>query len=151
MNFNLIDLLHKARIVAWPLGLCSILALAIILARRSLFDAPAPTLRSSGPRWELHLGGAAGLLIGLVIRLGDLPAGSSASFVPIGMATAFRGLVWFATFAIVEAWLDRSRGRWTRALPLLLMVTVFARLPSTVRTTSTSPRPARLVGMRILA
>jgi len=33
MTFNLIELLHKARIVAWPLGLCSILALAIILER----------------------------------------------------------------------------------------------------------------------
>jgi biopolymer transport protein ExbB len=33
MTFNLIDLLHKARIVAWPLGLCSVLALAIVLER----------------------------------------------------------------------------------------------------------------------
>jgi biopolymer transport protein ExbB len=33
MTFNLLELLHKARIVAWPLGLCSILALAILLER----------------------------------------------------------------------------------------------------------------------
>ena len=33
MTFNLIDLLVKARIVAWPLGLCSVLALAIVLER----------------------------------------------------------------------------------------------------------------------
>lgn len=33
MNFNLIDLLQKARLVAWPLGLCSILAVAIVLER----------------------------------------------------------------------------------------------------------------------
>jgi biopolymer transport protein ExbB len=33
MNFNLIELLHKARIVAWPLGICSVLALAIVLER----------------------------------------------------------------------------------------------------------------------
>lgn len=31
--FNLVDLLIKARIVAWPLGLCSVLALAIVLER----------------------------------------------------------------------------------------------------------------------
>ena len=33
MNFNLIELLIKARIVAYPLGLCSILAVAIVLER----------------------------------------------------------------------------------------------------------------------
>lgn len=33
MNFNLIDLLQKARLVAWPLGLCSVLAVAIVLER----------------------------------------------------------------------------------------------------------------------
>ena len=33
MNFNLIDLLVKAKTVAWPLGLCSILAVAIVLER----------------------------------------------------------------------------------------------------------------------
>ena len=33
MSFNLIDLLVKARTVAWPLGLCSILAVAIVLER----------------------------------------------------------------------------------------------------------------------
>jgi len=33
MNFNLIDLLIKARLVAWPLGICSVLAVAIVLER----------------------------------------------------------------------------------------------------------------------
>jgi biopolymer transport protein ExbB/TolQ len=33
MNFNLIDLLYKAKFVAWPLGACSILAVAIVLER----------------------------------------------------------------------------------------------------------------------
>ena len=33
MYFNLFELLKSARIVAWPLGLCSILAVAIILER----------------------------------------------------------------------------------------------------------------------
>ncbi len=33
MTFNLIDLFVKARIVAWPLGVCSVLALAIVLER----------------------------------------------------------------------------------------------------------------------
>ncbi len=33
MDFNLIKLLHDARLVAWPLGLCSILAVAIVLER----------------------------------------------------------------------------------------------------------------------
>src|SRR4051812_9016978 len=33
MTFSLIDLLQKARLVAWPLGLCSILAVAIVLER----------------------------------------------------------------------------------------------------------------------
>src|SRR5579872_2629397 len=32
-NFNLIDLLVKARLVAWPLGLCSVLAVAIVIER----------------------------------------------------------------------------------------------------------------------
>ncbi len=38
MNFNLLDLLQKARLVAWPLGLCSILAVAI--GSSSVFPPP---------------------------------------------------------------------------------------------------------------
>ena len=33
MSLNLLDLLVKAKLVAWPLGLCSILAVAIVLER----------------------------------------------------------------------------------------------------------------------
>ena len=33
MNFNLIELLAKAKLVAWPLGICSVLAVAIVLER----------------------------------------------------------------------------------------------------------------------
>jgi hypothetical protein len=59
---------------------------------------------SGAIRWEFYLGGVAGLLIGLGLRLNDLPATDSrqAVFV-VWVAAALRSLVWFMSFAVFEA------------------------------------------------
>lgn len=85
----------------WPVAVLVILAIvaAIVPYKRGI-DGPPP----NGPRWEVYFGGIVGLLIGFVLQVGDLkPAASLPPIRALGAAAAVRALVWFATFAAMEA------------------------------------------------
>ena len=55
-------------------------------------------------RWEFHVGGAAGLVLGFVWAYGDVPAESPPNEVfKLGAAAVFRAIVWFVAFAFLES------------------------------------------------
>jgi hypothetical protein len=65
-----------------------------------------------GPRWEFYLGGVVGLLLGLFLRLIDLPiTDAPQSITGIAAAAVGRSLVWFLAFALFEGTLWRTTAR----------------------------------------
>ncbi len=62
-----------------------------------------------GPRWEFYLGGVFGLLLGLFLRLIDLPITDvPQSITGIAAVAVGRSLVWFLAFALFEGVLWRN-------------------------------------------
>ncbi|HEX3148060.1 MAG TPA: hypothetical protein VHR66_08240 [Gemmataceae bacterium] len=61
--------------------------------------APAPAER----RWEFHFGGMAGLVLGFIWSVGELPAEAPANEVlRVGFVAVLRAIVWFLSFALLE-------------------------------------------------
>ncbi len=92
--------------------------LVLVHGRRHVTeDPPEPADDRSdaeGPRWEFYLGGVAGLLIGLILRLADHPAAAPAqSILQVGVGAIIRAIVWFLAFALFEstAWRSALRRR----------------------------------------
>src|SRR5262249_1179867 len=66
--------------------------------------------RDRMPRWEFFLGGAFGLIIGLGLRVNDLPGAEySNAILQAGGAAVARAIVWFLAFALFET------GNWNTA------------------------------------
>jgi hypothetical protein len=66
------------------------------------------------PRWEFYLGGAIGLLLGLALRVNDLPgAEPSKAILQAGGAAVGRAGVWFLAFSLFEnaTWSAPGRAR----------------------------------------
>ncbi len=88
----------------------------------------------SGPsikeyRWSFYLGGVGGLIIGMMLATGDLPAEASPDeLLRLGAVSAGRSLAWFIIFAALEMttvplrWLSASLGIGVAAVALLGMV-----------------------------
>jgi hypothetical protein len=81
-------------------------ALILVQIRRwAAEETPTPIepFAASGPRWEFYLGGVAGLLVGLILRLADHPAAAPAnSILQVGVGAVIRAIVWFISFALFE-------------------------------------------------
>jgi hypothetical protein len=77
------------------------------------------------PRWDIYLGGVAGLLIGFVLQVGDLPPVSPSPIRELGFAAAIRSPIWFLTLASAELLLRGVRASVTLAgvaiIPLILL------------------------------
>jgi hypothetical protein len=78
----------------------------------------APRDRERFPRWDIHLGGIGGLLLGVLLRIGDSP-----DVLEEGLLSAGRCLVWFVAYTVFAPvpWPGRT-------LPLALMTGVAALL-----------------------
>lgn len=103
---------HNFALEAWSSGgLFALLGLlaalgALYVGAFRLLRAPAtatePTVAGppSAPRWDLYVGGMAGLLVGFILRVGgespDVMLGET-------IAAGMRALVWFAALAVFEA------------------------------------------------
>ena len=69
-------------------------------------------------RWEFHLGGGAGLVLGFLWAFSEMPAEAPSDEVfNLGTAALFRAAFWFAAFALLES-LRPSRSALGRALLL---------------------------------
>lgn len=76
--------------------------LFVRLARPRDTAGEAPPV-DPGPRWEFHLGGVVGLLLGLWLRVSDLPGSESPrAILYAGAAAAGRALIWFLAYAAFE-------------------------------------------------
>jgi hypothetical protein len=125
-----------------------------------------------GRRWEFHLGGASGLVLGFVWAQGDVPVEAPASEVfKLGAAAVFRAILWFGAFALLESVRPSPRvfsfsvivgagivialgmftvapGRPTILVPMLVMMTVAANL---LRPPAMQPDGPRTGAVRIVA
>jgi hypothetical protein len=91
-------------LAAGVLTLTTALALAIAFRRRKSVVAETPTKpERDGARWAFYYGGTAGLLLGMILATGDIPAEADASeMLRLGVVAGARALVWFAAIAILE-------------------------------------------------
>lgn len=126
------------------------------------------------PRWEFHLGGAAGLVLGFIWAFSEMPAESRADEVfNLGTAAVYRAAFWFAAFAVFEA-LRPSRfaliraillgagivlafglacdapGRFTLLVPILVMLALAANLRSSQETKPDGPWSRPLRGVTVV-
>lgn len=129
MNFNLIDLLIKARLVAWPLGLCSILAVAIVLER--LFMLAQIRRREDEAFAQIH----ASLSRGADYKPGD-PSNAGAPVVQImdtlsSMRSASEDAMWQASEIALALQRVRLR-RFMNALATIASIAPFIGLFGTV-------------------
>jgi len=86
------------------LGVC----LLLVWRRRTRTLPDVPTTRTA---WEFYAGGIAGLLLGMILATGDIPAEAPASeLLRLGIVAAGRALVWFFVYAILEK--DAIEGSW---------------------------------------
>ena len=81
---------------------------ALFAIRRSRVptpEAPLPDLTDDRlPRWEFYLGGVAGLLLGLLLRVIDLPgAEPPQTILSSAYGAVGRALIWFLAFALFES------------------------------------------------
>ncbi len=124
-------------------GVLAVIALAVAIGftlvriARRRDDSPTPEQSDEAgellPRWEFYLGGVFGLLLGLLLRLIDLPASESPQSVfGVGVAAVGRALVWFLSFALFEAVAWRTAARRKAILAGLVLVLLFALVSSTV-------------------
>ena len=90
-------------------------------ALRSSANDPASREPSVAPG-AFYVGGIVGLLVGLMLQVGDLPPRSTAAIPSLGIAAAVRGLAWFTTFASIAnaAWVTR----WPRATGVVALILV---------------------------
>jgi hypothetical protein len=97
------------------------LVVCVLTVWRSSRSAPARPEPSTAP-WAFYAGSIAGLLVGLMLQVGDLPPGSTSAIPGLGIAAAVRALAWFITFACVEkaAWVDR----WPRTTAVVALILV---------------------------
>jgi O-antigen ligase len=76
----------------------------------SVAQASAAPAADYGPRtgWAFYLGGVAGLLLGFLLRAGDL---SAEDMLKEGLLSGLRSLLWFAVFILFDGvdWSSRSR------------------------------------------
>ncbi len=103
-----------------PIGLILMVAAAACTMRKG-WPTNDPEQKEAAiirPRWEFHLGGAAGLVFGFIWAYSEMPAESRADEVfNLGTAAVFRAAFWFAAFAVLEA-LRPSRSALVRAMLL---------------------------------
>jgi hypothetical protein len=118
--------------LAATMGIPAALLIAglIIIAVRNLMrtpPAPPPTeALPPSPRWEYYLGGMCGLLLGLVLRVNDLPATEAPrEIMRAGVAAGARALVWFLVFALFDGISLRGRARGFAAAAGLITATMF--------------------------
>jgi hypothetical protein len=128
-------------------------------------------------RWEFHLGGAAGLVLGFVWAFGEVPAEAPASEVfTLGAAAVFRAILWFAAFAILETartpsrslikailigvafvivygFVSDSPGRQTLLFPMFVMLAIAANLrgPRSEKPDGPWSKPSRVVSVLLAA
>jgi O-antigen ligase len=82
-------------------------------SREEPASEPAAASTPAGGRWEFYLGGVFGLLLGFILRAGDLTPGE---IVSEAIASGLRSVVWFAALGLLERLDWSARGR---ALALL--------------------------------
>lgn len=82
----------------------SLLALALgWRGARTVSEAPDEVPLPKRTRWEFYHGGIAGLLLGLILATGDLPAeASDYELLRLGVVSGIRSLVWFFAFSLLE-------------------------------------------------
>jgi hypothetical protein len=115
------------------LGATAALTMFQIGRRQEMPSSAESTPPEPTPRWEFYLGGVFGLLLGLFLRLVDLPASDSPqSIVGIGAASVGRALVWFLAFALFEAVDWRSAARRRALLAGLMAVLLFGLVSGSV-------------------
>jgi hypothetical protein len=135
--------------LAATIGIVGILLFSVAIAF-AFWRAIAPTTESTTEtqttrRWEFHLGGAAGLVLGFVWSYGDVPAEAPPSEVfKLGTAAVFRAVIWFAAFALLETVRPSTRS-------LVRAILVGAALVVVMGLISEAPgRPTILVPMFVL-
>lgn len=156
-------------------GMVAVGASLLLAINRSQRARPTPA--DAGPpvgrRLEFQLGGAAGLVLGFVWAFGEIPAEAPASEVfTLGAAAVFRGVLWFAAFAILEtvrattrrlylasllgpamalvfALVSDAPGRPTILFPMFVLLTIAANLHNPLPEKADGPwaRPWRVVGV----
>jgi hypothetical protein len=97
-----------------PALTCFVAAVGLFVGavRRPAAPPPADAAERKRPCWEFYLGGLAGLTLGFVAQVYDLPAAAGSTPIrALGTVATARTLVWFAAFGVLEyrQWGGRSR------------------------------------------
>ena len=149
--------------------LFSILLLGVMIGLRTRATIPAEGPRTGTP-WEFYGGGIAGLLLGMILATGDIPAEARAEeLLRLGAVAAIRSAVWFFLFSLMEA-VDPGRMRLRLGVIVGLLLSAAACLIAFGAETMTiqqpfwlmlllalplakpsSPRPAARIGGWVLA
>jgi hypothetical protein len=168
--------------VSGTMGIVGLLAvgasLLLAVSRfRPSINSRATEPLPAGRRWEFHLGGAAGLVLGFIWAQGDVPVEAPPSEIfKLGTVAVFRAILWFAAFALLETVRPSSRalgfsvltgagmifalgifsvapGRPTILVPLFVLLTVAANLmlPPTMRPDGPRSGAARVVTVLLAA
>ncbi|HEY1376471.1 MAG TPA: O-antigen ligase family protein, partial [Gemmataceae bacterium] len=119
--------LKLAATCGWPALIALLLTLAVGFwrVRRSVIRCEdRSTDPPLGTRWELYLGGIAGLLGGFVLQVYDLPPSPSPPIRELGATAAVRALAWFVTLAVASGtpWMRRL----SDAMPVISMIAAAA-------------------------
>jgi len=70
----------------------------VVVVTETEIVAPSPAAR-----WEYYHGGIVGLLLGMILATGDIPAEADASeTLRLGVTAGGRAFIWFAVFALLE-------------------------------------------------
>jgi MFS family permease len=113
-------------LAALVLAISLVAALALGWRRRDSIaaDAPPPQLKTPA-RWEFYHGGVAGLVLGMIMATGDIPAEADASeMLRLGAVAAGRALLWFGALALLEEVFISSRTLMRSLLPGIVMVAI---------------------------
>jgi hypothetical protein len=80
-----------------------VVAIVLLMRIRRSAETSPDSFSSTSPRWTFHIAGGAGLLLGLIWLVNDMPPESPPHDVQTiaGVAVA-RAVVWFVAFAILE-------------------------------------------------
>lgn len=141
----------------WPGLLASVglvgaglFGLAVLVGLKSALTGPIPIDEPSrpedGPRWELYVGGMAGLCLGFIWMAGAIPAEAPPSeVVRLGGIALVRAIIWFGALAAMESLRLPNRLVIRGAILGLVLVAIFGVISDSVaRPTTMVPAIAML-------
>ena len=152
-------------------------AIAVAVRQASPRGGTVASTPTRSTRWEFHLGGAAGLVLGFIWAFGEVPAEAPPSEVfKLGGAAVFRAILWFVAFGLLETGRPSSRslcrailigvafaivlglisnspGQPTVLFPIVILLAIAANLQGPIAEKSDGPwtRAGRVAGVILAA